>query len=165
MGVFSIMRLLPVVLIVFVCSVRLPDAFGCLTIGEAVGVAVALGVTYYLLDDSYDSDECESELKTLSTSGDEWTIYCCTTYGVVQKTCGNNGVNCFEACSNVRGNIRSASSSNCLRYVFGDDPYAQAKEHCKQAEPNHTIAKRSDYACPNSPAVDARLCLRRVWNI
>merc|ERR1712227_888119 len=183
MGVFSMMRLLPVVLIVFVCSVRLPDALGCLTIGEAVGVVVALGVAYYILDDSEVSDECGSELKELSDSDEYWTIYCCTTYGHKKITCGN-GVSC--SCSNVRGNIKSASSSKCLRFLYGNDPDAQAKEHCRrakqnpnycnsggkkkreaesrffEAESNHTIVKRSDYACANSPAVDARPCRRRV---
>merc|ERR1719270_30382 len=132
-SVFSMMRLFPVVLIVFVCSVRLPSSKG-------------------------------------------WE----------KITCGK-GVSC--SCSNVRGNIRSASSSKCLRFLYGDDPDAQADEHCKkakqnpnycssggkkkreaestffEAESNHTIVKRSDYACANSPAVDARPCTRiRSWD-
>ena len=63
---------------VYFCS----DALGCLAVETAVSYAAAAAavyVVYNILDDSYDSDECESELKTLSTSGDEWTIYCCTT--------------------------------------------------------------------------------------
>jgi len=183
--VFSMMRLFPVVLIVFVCSVRLPDALGCLSVGEAVGYAAVAYLVYNLLDDSEVSDECGSELKELSDSDEYWTIYCCTTSskGWEKITCGN-GVKC--SCSNVRGNIRSASSSKCLRFLYGNDPDAQAKEHCRrakqnpnycnsggkkkreaesrffEAESNHTIAKRSDYACASSPAVDARPCYRRL---
>ena len=63
---------------VYFCS----DALGCLAVETAVSYAAAAAavyVVYNILDDSYESDECGSELRELTNSDSYWTIYCCTT--------------------------------------------------------------------------------------
>ena len=93
------------------------------------GIAVGLFLVN-ILEDSYESDKCALDLE--KSKGQK---------GFEKIDCGNNGVDCLTACSNVRGNIGSASSSNCLRYVYGDDPDAQAEEHCKRAKQNPNYCK------------------------
>jgi len=143
--------------------------------------------------------------------GDEWTVYCCIWrkpytsggkqyYGaadVSEQKCGNNGVNCFEACANGRVERQLGplvewvpSTGNCMKIFESDteaEAKAEAKQHCQQAihnpnycsgpggkkkreaesrffeaESNHTIVKRNDFACPNTLAIHARPCRRRV---
>ena len=42
------------------------------------GIAVGLFLVN-ILEDSYESDKCALDLEKLTSSGEKWTIYCCTT--------------------------------------------------------------------------------------
>ena len=56
-----------------------------------------------------------------------------------EESCGD-GIDCCNVCASYGG-----QSSNCVTFLNGegDDPRAQAEEHCQQAQIN------PNYNCPN----------------
>jgi len=119
------------------------------------------------------TDNSKLWMDKLSTNGETWNIFCCTSDGrAVQETCGGNGVDCCDACY-----WHGGRSTDCLAFLWGDNLWEQANQHCqraysnpnyckysgkkkREAESNHTITKRNGFACASSPAVDAQACRR-----
>jgi len=123
------MRLLPVVLIVFVCSLRLPDALGCFGFGGTQETTTQRTTTKSTTT-SWRNEEvyCKNdEIKDLlKDNGEEWDIFCCTwssRNSVVQRKC--SGLDCTTVCDDVAG-----PRSDCVPAIFGSDPLAEAKDHC-----------------------------------
>merc|ERR1712227_846269 len=126
MGVFSMMRLLSVILIVFVCG--LPDVWGCFSTPSMTTTTEAPLVRSGPIEVFV--DEARTELDRLTDSGDTWTIYCCTwSRGVVERTCGSNGVDCFNTCNQMEG-----PRTERLAIFTGSNPRAQAEQYCEEAK-------------------------------
>jgi len=83
------------------------------------------------------------QLESLTNAEETWPLYCCNADGsVVEESCGD-GIDCCNVCASYGG-----QSSNCVTFLNGegDDPRAQAEEHCQQAQIN------PNYNCPNEDA-------------
>merc|ERR1712227_865660 len=159
MGVFSMMRLLPVALIVFVF------------------------VLTYVCDPNLQSveDNAMIWLDKITSENETWPIYCCTgNGGVAEETCGD-GIDCCTVCQKHGG-----KATDCVAFLYGENQLDQASQHCKQANLNPNYCHEPGYipgcasydvngnceffhhsasfACASLPAIDARHCSRRIRN-